>query len=184
MLKGYMQLLASANGFKGGGHWDIEQGMGFGSMDKWWSQEDTMRAEGAHNGLDIRQYTVQGQQMTLGADSVVPVAEGGKIISIIKDFLGYSIFVSHGEISETPSGGVISAYGHIVPDKVLYKGMRLKRGDTLGSIAEYEGMAAPAHLHLSIIVSKQGNDEAIFNDWQRVQAALGLKFVDPLLYIG
>ena len=118
MLKGYMQLLASANGFAEGGHWEMEPGMGFGSRDKWWPAKDPHRPEGPHNGLDIRQYSAQGQHWILGTDSVVPVAEDGKIISIIKDFLGYSIFVSHGEISETPSGGVISAYGHIVPDKV------------------------------------------------------------------
>ena len=122
--------------------------------------------------------------MALDGSTVVPAADDGEIINIIKDFLGHSIFISHGPAK----GGsvIISAYGHLAPSGSLSPGVQVKRGDIIGSLAQYDGMPVPPHLHLSIIEAKVGeqmDDLSDFSTWESLLESESVVFIDPMLKI-
>ena len=166
-------MLASINGF-GPGSWKFKPGMLFGADTKWWGDDGGTRKT-PHNGLDIRLYKESsGGIISLVGSSLVPSAGDGEVLTIIEDFLGYSVFVAHG----LTEGGrtLVSAYGHIVPEEGLDAGARLSRGDIIGSIAEYEGMQVPPHLHFSVLILSDGFKEL---DWGIVEN--NAVFLDPLI---
>jgi hypothetical protein len=178
MFREYLSMLAECNGLPPG-EWRIEPGMGFGSDQMWWS--GGWRRSTPHNGLDLRSYKMaSGEVLYLDGTGVIPVAENGEIINIIRDFLGFSVFVSH----EEDGSGVkfVSAYGHIVPGEGLETGAHLRRGDIIGKLSEYEDMPVPPHLHISLI---EADAKAVSGlDWPQIEnaggRARGLRFLDPL----
>lgn len=180
MLSGYLELLAGKNGF-GPGSWHIREGMPFGALDKWWGQKGPRGA--AHNGLDLREFRASGGALlTLGPGSLVVAAADGKIISVIRDFIAYSVFIDHGEVEGDARGRrLISAYGHIGPSEGLLEGNELRRGQVMGNVSNVpEGITALPHLHLSLFLSSAIKDI----NWASLGLAEGLDFLDPLKEMG
>jgi len=172
MFSGYLSMLADTNGL-GPGFWKFEPGMLFKAEAKWWG--DGGPRDEPHNGLDLRCYKQEsGTMVSLGSGSMVPVAADGEVVSIVRDFLGYSAFVAHGP---GKSGTVsVSAYGHIAPVDGLVPGVCVSKGHIIGKLSEYEGMAVPPHLHVSFFAMPEGFHEL---DWGVIgQEAV---FVDPLI---
>lgn len=167
-------MLAEANGF-GAGQWQIEPGMGFAHETKWWGQRGPR--EEAHNGVDLKFYMGPGDSVRyLDGRSLVPVMDDGAVINVTSDFLGHSVFVSHGE--DESGLTLVSAYGHMVPAEGLEAGMHLKRGDIIGKLSEYNDMPVPPHLHLSLLIMHGGYLKK--PDWQDIGVSGDLRALDPL----
>ena len=167
-------MLARTNEL-GPGTWRFEPGMLFRSESKWWGDGGPRKAP--HNGLDIRSYEeAAGRITTLDGSTRVPAAGDAVVANIIKDFLGYSVFVSHG--AAKGEAGLFSAYGHIVPEAGLSPGASLSKGTVIGRLAEYHGMPVPPHLHLSLF--EIGSDVAVERlDWSGLEVTEGVRFMDP-----
>jgi len=171
MFSGYLSMLSDINGL-GPGAWQFEPGMLFDAETKWWGNGGLRNV--LHNGLDLRYFKQgSGKMVTLGCESLVPVAGEGVILNIAKDFLGFSIFVSHGDDGRGRT--LVSAYGHIVPEEGVAPGACVPGGHIIGSLAEYEGMPAPPHLHLSVFTLPGGLHET---NWGSIEQ--DAVFLDPL----
>jgi len=173
MFRDYLRLLAEINGF-GPGEWLIEPGMDYGSWRKWWSGSGTRTSE--HNGLDLRIYReASGRDIYLDGRDRVPAGGEGEVINIAKDFLGKSVFVSHGR--DESGAALVSAYGHIVPEEGIGPGTRLVKGDIIGKLSEYAGMPVPPHLHLSLIRMSGLKAEKL--NWTLLGTSDRVEFLDP-----
>ncbi len=145
--------------------WIIRPGMGFGAAEKWW--DGGIRAA-PHNGLDLRLYEdADGREAALGEATLVPALEDGEAVTIIRDFLGESVFVAH-------SDGIISAYGHLRP--LCRVGDKLRRGQAIAKLSERPGMPVPPHLHISLLRLPKGFDVAGLT-WRALDGAA--EFLDP-----
>jgi len=167
-------MLAMTNGLNPGS-WRFEPGMLFGANIRWWGQGGPRKAP--HNGLDIRKYEESsGRVIALDGSSRAPAARDGEVINIIKDFLGFTVFVSHK--GTTGGARLFSAYGHIVPEAGLSPGAGLSKGEIIGTLSEYDGMPVPPHLHLSFFEIQAGIAREHL-DWDELEGAEGVRFIDP-----
>ena len=152
--------------------WNFLPGMLFRSEGKWWA--GGVRGRG-HNGLDLRFYeTGSGEARTLSEETKIPLLQTGRIIKIIPDFIGYSIFAGH----ERRDDGrrLLTIYGHMNPAAAIGNA-KLAGGCAIGRLAGAKG-PVPPHLHLSIaLVPADISREAL--SWETLDAAAGVIFMDP-----
>jgi hypothetical protein len=111
----------------------------------------------------------------MDGSSRVPASGDGEVINIARDYLGSSVFVSHGEGSGKT---LVSALGHMVPAEGLEPGAHLGKGDIIGKLSEYDDMPVPPHLHISLFRAEAGDLAGI--DWQGLRASGSTRFIDPL----
>lgn len=177
MYKEYADKLARANGYNAG-RWLAVPGMGFGDEARWWG-DCGPRGE-PHNGVDFREYEyATGGIVCLGAGSVVPVLREGEVVAVIKDFLGHSVFVSHGPAGGGGGGEVLlSACGHIMTAAGVEPGLLLRASDMLGRVSEYEDMPVPAHLHLSLLIVAEGTELSSLR-WAGLETRGDVRFLRP-----
>lgn len=175
---GYDEVLAQGNGF-GPGRWRFEPGMLFGTREIWWVLPDGAQSlrPVVHNGLDMRIYREDtGRERVLGAGSSVLVAEAGVIAGIVRDFMGYSVFVDHGT---TGDATIYSAYGHLDPADAVSRGRKVSRGERIGAVSEGRGGKVPPHVHFSVF-RIAGHDSPVFLDWGALDGSSEVVFLDPL----
>ncbi len=153
--------------------WKFLPGMSFKAEEKWWAGGNRGRG---HNGLDLRFYeTADGEVKTLSEDTEIPLIHMGKIIKIIPDFIGHSLFAEH---VKNPGGGkrLFIIYGHMTPEAGI-ENRQLESGCVIGRLAPSKGVV-PTHLHISIaLVPEDIPLEAL--DWETLDAAQGVLFSDP-----
>lgn len=130
--------------------WIFYSAMLFGSSSKWWG--DLGKRGRPHEGLDLCLYrTSEGEIHYLDEKTEVPVIFNGQVVKVDDDFLGKSVFVSHGAYDSNGSQ-LHTIYGHLKPHDHICPGERLNEGDIIGSISDggKSNGVAPCHLHVSV----------------------------------
>jgi hypothetical protein len=129
--------------------WIFQPGMLFNSLEKWWG--DQGRRAIPHEGLDLCTFEdINGKKKTLNHHTKIPVAFSGEIVKIDSDFLGKSIFISHG-IFDDRGGQLFSAYGHTAPRASLEIGSNVAEGENFAEISELSNKKIDIlpHVHIT-----------------------------------
>ncbi|MFP4085732.1 MAG: M23 family metallopeptidase [Desulfobacteraceae bacterium] len=159
--------------------WIFCPGMLFNTFDKWWGGEGYRK--NAHEGLDLLLYTTrQGRMDRLHEGTGIQVMAHGLIVSIIKDFLGKTVFVEHASPHQDCTR-VYSIYGHTVPHRDVHAGMTVHRGDIIATVAGPGSSPFPMapHLHLSIARAPRPLSPHQFS-WETLGTSHRLTLLDPL----
>ena len=155
--------------------WIFETGMLFLSEKKWWGDKGYRRHR--HNGLDIRLYeTSEGTLTTINEETRIPIIYEGRIVSIIKDFLGRSLFAAH----EIYDGNfqLYTIYGHVIQATSIVTGKFLNEGTPVATLAKASDAQVPSHLHVSVaLVPKTIPPETL--TWDILDKNEGISFLDP-----
>ena len=181
----FLDQLVSVNSLRacGFGQWLFLPGMLFGAMEQWWGDQN--RRKTPHEGLDLHYYrAVEGNICHLDSTIKVPVMFSGRIVTVVSDFLGESVFVLHEEYASGKSH-LYTIYGHIAPGQDLHSGKLVREGDIVGAISSGRGnsYAAPRHLHLSLawVPDRLPNDSLT---WKTMADPRAVGLVDPLSIMG
>jgi murein DD-endopeptidase MepM/ murein hydrolase activator NlpD len=134
--------------------------------------------------LDLCVYrTKKGEIRYFDEKIVVPVIHEGQVVRVIGDFLGESVFVSHGSFGNEGSQ-LYTIYGHLRPRRSIRPGETLGEHDIIGAIADpaVNGSTMPPHLHISmaLIPDIRSSQEL---DWQIIGDLTDIILVDPLRVI-
>jgi hypothetical protein len=166
-------------GFK---EWIFHPAMLFGSLYKWW--DDLGKRQGPHEGLDLCLYrTKEGNINYLPGGTKIPVIFEGQVVKVSADFLGESIFVSHGAYASN-GNRLYTIYGHIKPGNHICPGMRLSEGDFIGVITDTRnsGVVIPNHLHVSVAWIPDTMHVPDLG-WQTINDPTKVVLLDPLSVI-
>ncbi len=153
----------------------------FGSRHEWWAERRKRRSP--HEGIDICCFLDQaGRENSLPAGSKVPTAFVGKVIRIVEDYLGKSVFIEH-DIYEH-GYRLVTIYAHIVTEAELEPGVYVNEGDVIGRIADtlQRKSSSPPHLHLSAAWFAPGVSEEDLS-WETISYQKDIKLIDPLKLI-
>jgi hypothetical protein len=180
----FQERIISCNRLKESGYteWLFYPSMLFNSPVKWWGNKG--KREKPHEGLDICLYrTDKGNFRYLDENIKIPVIFRGRVEKIIEDFLGKSVFVSHGDRKDNGKS-LYSVYGHISPDDNIYPGKMLNDGDLIGTIADAKKKQRLIHSHLHISVVWVSDDISIEElNWEITDSTNKFVFLDPLRII-
>jgi murein DD-endopeptidase MepM/ murein hydrolase activator NlpD len=151
--------------------------MGFGEKNSWWGGKGPRKAP--HNGVDLRYYrTPDRKEHRLGQGTRVPAPFDGRVVSIIKDYIGKSVFLLHD--IEMDGMRLVSAIGHIAPQGMLRPGVVVKAGAILGTVAGVKNDApVKPHIHLTLaLIRPDIPPEKI--DWAVLDGGgEGVRLLDP-----
>ncbi len=155
--------------------WIFEPGMLFLSEIKWWGEKGYRGYR--HNGLDLRLYeTSDGTFETIDEDTKIPIIYEGKIVSSIKDFLGFTLFAAH-EIYDGDSQ-LYTIYGHVMQTANVFIGKLLSEGTVIATLAGATNVRVPSHLHISVaLIPKEIPLETL--TWKTINENVGIRFFDP-----
>lgn len=174
-------LLVCWNGLDAAGFaaWEISPGMGFGERAAWW--RDGAPRDAPHEGLDLCCYrTADGRRADLRAGARVPAVWAGRVVAVVDDFLGASVFVEHDRL-DGDGRRLHSVLGHVRPAPGLAPGSALKEGAEVGAVADAAGRrtAVPPHLHLTIaLIAREGGPPRL--DWGALRDRDRVLLLDPL----
>ena len=148
----FSEYLVQRNGLdeRGFERWAFYPGMLFNALSKWWGNGG--KRERPHEGLDIFFYRdKEGQYHKLGKETAIPVIYGGEVIKIADDFLGKSVYMSHG-IYDSNGNQLCTMFGHTRPCIGIQEGKVLGGGDVIAHISDTarEKAGVVPHLHISI----------------------------------
>jgi hypothetical protein len=177
LLKSYNNL--DKLGFQ---EWIFHPAMLFGSNRKWWG--DLGKRDRPHEGLDICRYWTEEKEIRyLGEKTKVPVIFEGRVVKVCNDFLGESLFISHGTFERNGSL-LYTIYGHIKPSSRLVPGHRLIGGDIIGTIADARksSRTIPPHLHVSVAWIPHTVSAQELH-WRIIRDLAEVILVDPLCLI-
>lgn len=132
--------------------WLFYPGMLFSSWDKWWG-DFGIRAT-AHEGIDITYYrTLSGNLCRFDPSILIPAMEDGLIINICDDFLGRTLIIEHDQAELSGFNRhtkIVSAYAHLVPEKGLSIGQKIKKDQVLARVCpNVKNPQLPPHFHFS-----------------------------------
>lgn len=155
--------------------WVFEAGMLFLSESKWWGEKGHRGHR--HNGLDLRLYeNHDGILETISEGTKIPLIYEGRIVRIIEDFLGYTIFAAH-EIFDK-GAQLFTIYGHVQPATDVLIDRFASEGKVVANLAGTKNMKVPAHLHLSLaFIPKTIRVESL--TWQTLDEFENIIFLDP-----
>lgn len=179
---GFLEAFLRLNGFDAGGFaaWEFLPGMRFGERTAWWragSERDL-----PHEGVDLCGYRAgDGRPVSLPAGTRVPVLWPGEVVAVVADFLGRSVFVSHG-VRDAEGRRLHSAYGHLRLSPGMEAGCRLEEGDEVGTIAGPAGGrgAVPPHLHVTVALIAEAVKAF---DWAALRDPARVRLLDPLPWV-
>ena len=159
--------------------WSFQPGMLFGSEEKWWDDGHIRSAR--HEGLDLCFYLDRaGEKHRLGSDTLIPPLFDGRIVLIVPDFLGMTLFLEH-NILRDDGRRLITAYGHLARCEDSPVGHHVSGEEPLGLIADTTRCrrAVPPHLHLSVAwASPELRSEHL--SWEAMKEPTLATLVDPL----
>jgi hypothetical protein len=153
----------------------LPPGAGFGDLRQWW---DDRPRRIPHEGVDLCWYRKRGGEIArLLPGTRLPAMATCRVVRIVEDFLGHSIFVIH---KGQDAGRIpLSVYGHATSS--LKPGEEVREGGLLATIAQPgsgSGLVLP-HIHLSMVWLP-----AAFPfdrlDWRLLHAFPEASFCDPL----
>lgn len=167
-------------GFRG---WLFFPGMLFGSFRSWWGKEHPRPF--SHEGIDLCFFEAEnGKRYRLDASVRIPMAETGRIVCIIDDFIGKTI------VCEYPGDRQANAplyiiYAHVEPEKDLLCGDVIGEGECFAQIAEarLEKTPLPPHLHVSA-VSQKALPQPDSLTWPFLNRLDRNAFADPAILLG
>lgn len=155
--------------------WIFEPGMFFRSEIKWWGDKGPRGHQ--HNGLDLVLYeAADGTIEALGKETKVPIVYDGRIVNVIKDFLGYSVFAVHD--IHIDGSRLYTIYGHVLPDPGVSVGNLLSEGSMIGAIAGDSDTEVPSHLHISVAFIPEALPPKGFT-WDLLDNNDSVLFIDP-----
>lgn len=140
--------------------WVFLPGMCFRDREKWWKKGFR---QNPHEGLDFYQTKYE----IVSAKTRVTALSGGKVIRIIDDFLGQTVFIN--------SGDLILVYAHINP--VVKEQQTIKKNQILGRLAGSNN--PPSHLHLTAVKVLKDFDLGSL-DWNFLNQDKKIKLINPL----
>lgn len=143
----------------------------FGSKTKWWSEG---KRNTPHEGIDICYFlNSSGEIEKIDPNISIPAIETGEVLGIVKDFLGYSIFV----LSEIDGNKYVWAFGHMDLKKDLMSGRIVLKGEILGGISQAKNKKVPSHLHITMARLKAYPKQI---NWNTITDKAYFKLMDPL----
>jgi hypothetical protein len=107
----------------------------------------------------------------------------GQVVKVDDDFLGESVFISHGTYDSNGSQ-LHTVYGHIKHGIHIHPGENLSEGDIIGVIADARksGGVIPSHLHVSIAwIPNTVHPQEL--GWQMMSDPTRTVLLDPLCII-
>lgn len=174
-------MLLNANGIDSDGfsQWAFYPGMLFHSEDKWWG--DWGARKRPHEGLDLCLYQgTDGLVRSLDATISIPVMYEGKVVRLVDDYIGQTVFVLH-EIYSRNNKQLCSIYGHIDPCEPIENLKPLEKGDIIATIcdASIKEAQMASHLHLSVAWVPKSYDCQQLN-WETLAHHTEIILLDPL----
>lgn len=167
------------DGFQG---WVFHPGMLFQALGKWWGDQGPRAVP--HEGLDLYSYeAASGRVKNLDQQTKIPAAFSGQVVKIDRDFLGKSIYISHG-IYADDGRQLLSAVGHTVPREGLKTGQQVAPGEIIATVAGFSGKKSslPPHLHLTFAwVPADFRLEQL--TWKNLGQDPRIRLIDPLSVI-
>lgn len=162
----------------GSGEWLLLPGMLFDSSHTWWDEEGKRGTP--HEGLDLRFYrTREGLVHHLDESTCIVPIFSGRVVRIIGDFLGRSVFLAH-DAYVCEKGSLFTVYGHLNPSTGLHAGDLLNEEQVFGTVAgEKKGGRVPSHLHVSVMWVPEGL-AAEKLDWKTIGERTEILLWDPL----
>jgi len=166
-------------GFK---EWIFHPGMLFQSLEKWWGKGGSRPAP--HEGLDLCCYR-DGRDRTrrLDESARIPVLYDGRVVRIIRDFLGESLMVEHPRF-ERKDARFVTIYGHVNPLGAIRTGVGVKEGEIVAVLADGSRSRSGVGPHLHVTLgwfSKNVPLERL--DWSRIAAPGTSRLLDPLPFV-
>lgn len=165
-----------ARGFK---EWVFRPEMLFHAEDKWWGNQG-MR-DHPHEGLDLCLFRDGEERIfRFGEKIKIPAIYDGKVVKILNDFLGKSIFMEH-DLPNNDNIRFVTIYGHTSPNDDLRVGRIVKQGEIMTTLAHPSRSNTPIlpHLHLTIGWSSGPISYDQLN-WETIGDQTLLTLVDPL----
>lgn len=166
-------------GFK---EWLFFPGMLFNATDKWWG--DRGARDRPHEGLDLSLYRDKnGKNHGLDENIKIPVMYEGKVVTIINDFIGKTLFVAH-NIYNSNENVLFSIYGHIEPCDGIANGTLVGEGRVIAAISDLHKKKAIMlpHLHISVAWVPKSVSHKNLN-WETFSDSKALTFLDPIDFI-
>ncbi len=155
--------------------WIFEPGMLFSSEMKWWGEKE--RRGSPHNGLDLLFYEASdGKLKTIVEGTRVPLIYGGKIVRVIRDFIGYTAFALH-EIYHEGSQ-LFTIYGHIMKSPDVSMDEPLGEGAVIATLAGQSNKSVPGHLHISAALIPVSISIEMLT-WELIDNNEAVRFFDP-----
>lgn len=130
--------------------WVFCPGMLFGSSDKWWGKRG--HRERPHEGIDLLLYRDNsGNIHHIDETFAIPLLADGFVAGIINDFLGKSVIIEHPSFSGVQQK-MLTIYGHTTPLATLTRGVLMKKGEIVATVAgrSERGFTMSPHLHITI----------------------------------
>ena len=173
--------LIAGNGLAevGFSRWVFYPGMLFDSSEKWWGQGG--RRTRPHEGLDICLFMDAGDTIfRIDQGAQIPALYAGRVVSIIEDYVGKSLFVRHG-VHDTHGRQLYTIYGHTDPSGHCAAGLDVHAGDIIAVIADFARKGAPMlpHVHLSLAWITQQFPQGKLT-WEALSGPLRGALVNPL----
>jgi len=143
----------SANGLDKHGFkkWCFYHGMLLNNRNNWWGTPGTRHSP--HEGLDLCLYMDDaGSIRRLGEQIKIPVMYDGQVEAISdNDFLGKSIYVSHGIYNECGKE-LFTVYAHAEPLQQISPGTRVIGDQIIAEVVDFKLKKAKMfpHLHISM----------------------------------
>ncbi len=157
------------------GKWIFEPGMLFGAEMKWWGDKGMRKSP--HNGLDLRLYEDNvGALKTIGEGTKIPIIYGGRIVRVIRDFLGHSMFVAHEIYREETQ--LFTIYGHVLQSPDAAVGETLKEGTEIATLAKPSNRNVPGHLHISLAFIPKSVPVNTLT-WEFLDNSKTVRFINP-----
>lgn len=162
-----------------GAAWEFLPGMRFGDLEAWWRVGAPRQSP--HEGLDILwRRAADGSKSQLAPGARVPALWAGKVVAIVPDFLGCSLFVAHAR-ADGEGRRLHSIFGHIQASADLVPGSAIGENDEVGRLAQPPSgrIAVPAHLHLTVAwVAPAGPESRL--GWALLRDRSRAVLLDPL----
>ena len=157
--------------------WLLAPGMEFGAVSEWWGGKAKRRSP--HSGVDLRFYrTDGGVRIQLKPGTSVTAPFDGTVARMVRDFVAVSVFLVHD--MEKDGMRLVSGIGHIAPQRMLRKGLKVKAAAPLGSIAAArEGSGVPPHLHITLaLIGAEIKPDTL--SWEMLEGrGPGIRLLDP-----
>jgi len=161
--------------------WIFKPGMAFQSGMKWWG--DLGKRDTIHEGIDLLWYLDhKGREKMVQNRLSVPAPEKGQIQKVIRDYLGYSIFIRHPVSYGAYT--LFSLLGHVTPPPTLNEGDTVKQGDVIAGLTLFpeKKSGMKSHIHFSLAWIHKTYDTDSLN-WESLTNDRNITLIDPEPYL-
>jgi len=177
----YSDQLLECNELRKAGfrRWAFHPGMLFGAREKWWGDRGPRPTP--HEGIDLCLYTNErGHLLELDPSIRIPVMFDGEIAKIEKDYLGQSVYVSHG-IDDGQGRRLWTMYGHMRLADHIKPGEQIRKGELIASLTERRKKTTGPRPHLHLTMAWVSPERAFRElNWETLNDPGIALLIDPL----